>query len=155
MRNFWICLYHHTKFGSTVLLLSFQSPLLLIICFPFNPDNQEFTQWAFISCLSCYHIPRSIREIGFKTNMLNCFSRVRLCVTPQMAAHQAPLSLGFSRQKHWSGLPFPSPMHDSEKRKWSRSVDSDPPRTHEMQPTRFLCPWDFPGRSTGVGCQYM
>ena len=29
-----------------------------------------------------------------------------------MAAHQAPLSLGFSRQEHWSGLPFPSPMHE-------------------------------------------
>src|SRR5574337_1256442 len=31
-----------------------------------------------------------------------------------MAAQQAPLSLGFSRQEHWSGLPFPSPMHESE-----------------------------------------
>ena len=30
-------------------------------------------------------------------------------------AHQTPLSLGFSRQEHWSGLPFPSPMHESEK----------------------------------------
>ena len=28
-----------------------------------------------------------------------------------------PLSLGFSRQEQWSGLPFPSPMHESEKRK--------------------------------------
>ena len=28
-----------------------------------------------------------------------------------MAAHRVPLSLGFSRQEHWSGLPFPSPMH--------------------------------------------
>ena len=28
---------------------------------------------------------------------------------------QAPPSLGFSRQEHWSGLPFPSPMHESEK----------------------------------------
>ena len=35
------------------------------------------------------------------------FSRVRLCVTPQTAAHQAPQSLGFSRQEYWSGLPFP------------------------------------------------
>ena len=43
------------------------------------------------------------------------FSCVRLCVTPETAAHQAPLSLGFSRQEHWSGLPFPSPMHESEK----------------------------------------
>ena len=34
--------------------------------------------------------------------LLSRFSRVRLCVTPEMAAHQAPLSLKFSRQEHWS-----------------------------------------------------
>ena len=45
--------------------------------------------------------------------LLSHFSRVRLCATPQTAAHQAPPSLGFSRQEHWSGLPFPSPMHES------------------------------------------
>ena len=48
--------------------------------------------------------------------LLSRFSRVRLCVTPQTAAHQASPSLGFSRQEHWSGLPFPSPMHESEKK---------------------------------------
>ena len=47
--------------------------------------------------------------------LLSRFSRVHLCVTPQTAAHQAPLTLGFSRQEYWSGLPFPPPMHDSEK----------------------------------------
>ena len=47
--------------------------------------------------------------------LLSCFNCVRLCATPQAAAHQAPPSLGFSRQEHWSGLPFPSPMHESEK----------------------------------------
>ena len=36
-------------------------------------------------------------------------SRVRLFVTPWTIAHQAPPSLGFSRQEYWSGLPFPSP----------------------------------------------
>ena len=46
-------------------------------------------------------------------------------VRPQTAAHQAPLSLGFSRQEHRSGLPFPSTMHESEKWKWSRSVVSN------------------------------
>ena len=40
---------------------------------------------------------------------------------PMMAAHQDPLSLGFCRQEHWSGLPFPSPMHESKKWKWSHS----------------------------------
>ena len=34
---------------------------------------------------------------------------------PIDGSHQAPQSLGFSRQEHWSGLPFPSPMHESEK----------------------------------------
>ena len=69
-----------------------------------------------------------------------------------MAAHQAPPSLGFCRQEHWSGLPFPSPMQESEKWKWSHSVVSDPQQPHGLQPTRLLHPWDFPGKSTGVGC---
>ena len=47
--------------------------------------------------------------------LLSRFSRVRLCVTPETAAHQAPPSLGFPRKEHWSGLPFPSPMYESEK----------------------------------------
>ena len=84
--------------------------------------------------------------------LLSRFSRVRLCATPQMAAHQVPPSLGFSRQEHWSGLPFPSPMHESEKWKWSCSVVSDSSRSHGLQPTRLLRPWDFPGKSSGVGC---
>ena len=42
--------------------------------------------------------------------LLSRYSHVGLCATPQMAAHQAPPSLGFSRQEHWSGLPFPSPV---------------------------------------------
>ena len=46
--------------------------------------------------------------------LLSRFSRVRLCAIPWTAAHQASPSLGFSRQEHWSGLPFPSPMHESE-----------------------------------------
>ena len=79
-------------------------------------------------------------------------SRVRLLATSWTVAHQASPSMGFSRQEHWSGLPFPSPMHESEKWKWSRSVGSDPQQPHGLQPTRLLRPWDFPGKSTGVGC---
>ena len=47
--------------------------------------------------------------------LLSRFSHVQLYATPQTAAHWAPLSLGFSRQEPSSGLPFPSPMHESEK----------------------------------------
>ena len=71
-----------------------------------------------------------------------------------MAAHQAPPSLGFSRQEQWNGLPLPSPMPEREKWKWkwSRSVVSDSSRPHGLQPTRLFRPWDFPGKSAGVGC---
>ena len=47
--------------------------------------------------------------------LLSRFSHIQLCATPEMAAHQKPPSLGFFRQEHWSGLPFPSPMHEREK----------------------------------------
>ena len=77
-----------------------------------------------------------------------------------MVAHQAPPSLGFSRQEHWSGLPFPSPMHESEKGKWSHSVVSNSLRPHGLQPTLSdpigcSLPWDFQGKSTGVGCHFL
>ena len=41
--------------------------------------------------------------------MRSRFSHVQLFATLLIVAHQAPLSLGFSRQEYWSGLPFPSP----------------------------------------------
>jgi len=56
------------------------------------------------------------------TLLLSRFSRVQLCATPWTVAYQAPPSLGFSRQEHWRGLPFPSPMHESEK--WKVKVKS-------------------------------
>ena len=72
-----------------------------------------------------------VTQLGFTVDnsyipmLLSRFSHVWLRATPQTAAQEAPLSLGFSRQEHWSGLPFPSPMRESEKWKWSRSVVSD------------------------------
>ena len=57
--------------------------------------------------------------------LLSRFSRVR-SVRPHRRQHtRLPPSLGFSRQEHWSGLLFPSAMHESEKWKWSHSVMSN------------------------------
>ena len=46
---------------------------------------------------------------GFNVCMLSCFSRVQLFATPWTVALQAPLSMRFSKQEYWSGLPFPTP----------------------------------------------
>ena len=59
-------------------------------------------------------MPDSLRPHGqehWLLLLLSHFSRVRLCATPQTATHQALPSLGFSRQEHRSGLPFPSPKN--------------------------------------------
>ena len=44
-----------------------------------------------------------------ESEKVKSLSRVRLFATPWTVAHQAPSSVGFSRQAYWSGLPFPSP----------------------------------------------
>ena len=55
----------------------------------------------------------SVKKIcgGFKRFVVELLSYVRLFATPWTMAHQALLSIGFSRQEYWSGLPFPSPGH--------------------------------------------
>ena len=103
---------------------------------------------------------------------------------------QAPLSMEFSRQEYWSGLTFPSPMHESEEWKWRMErihSSGDPPNpgiepgspvlqadslwseslllscfsrvwlcaTPETAATRLPCPWDSPGKNTGVGCHFL
>ena len=51
-------------------------------------------------------VARKLRKNMYIVKLL---SRVRLFATLWTVAHQAPLSMGFSRQEYWNGLPFPSP----------------------------------------------
>ena len=87
--------------------------------------------------------------------LLSHFSRVRLSVTLWTMACQAPLSMGFSRQEYWSGLPFPSPVikyEVSEVKSLSHVRLSATPWTMASQ---ALCPWDSPGKNTAVGCHVL
>ena len=75
----------------------------------------SFTFHAFpVTWVEDFLAPSSLFLACVLLLLLSHFSNVQLCATPQTAAHQALPSLGFSRQKHWSGLPFPSPMRESE-----------------------------------------
>ena len=94
------------------------------------PDNKYISCCFFINALDWVkevssHLLVCWEFLARMGMLLSHFSRVWLYATPYTAARQAPPSLGFSRQEHWSGLPFPSPMHESEKWKWSCSVMSD------------------------------
>ena len=64
-------------------------------------DSNIATLLSYVNCL---------HKVSVLSFLPSRFSHVRLCATPWTAAYQASLSMGFSRQEHWSGLPFPSPV---------------------------------------------
>ena len=84
-----------------------------MVCF----ESRKLSAETLASALKWMWVLQSLERAYSQVSLLllSHVSRVRLCATPWTAAHQAPLSMGFSRQEHWSGLPFPSPTHESEK----------------------------------------
>ena len=71
-------------------------------------------------------------------------SHIRLFATPWTVAHQAPPSMGFSRQEYWSGLPFPSPYSINSNIQFSRSVVPNSLRPHGVQHARISSPSPTP-----------
>ena len=93
--------------------------------------------------------------------MLSCFSCVWLLGL--YVAHQAPLSMGFFRQEYWNGLPCPPPGDLPNPGVKCTSLTapalsggfftiSTIDLVVVCKPTRLFCPWDSPGKNTGVGC---
>ena len=106
---------------------------------------------------------------------MRLLSHVQPFGAPWTLTHQAPSSMGFSRQEYWSGLPFPSPgdlpnpgiklrspalQADASTSEplgkpcyyccyWVTSVVSDSVRPHRQKPTRLPRPWDSPARTLG------
>ena len=79
---------------------------------------KELPQENLDTLLLCHWVIKSFASgpgvlcllpVSMKLCVLSHFSHVRLSATPWTVAHQAPLSMGFSRQEDWSGLPCPSP----------------------------------------------
>ena len=97
----------------------FQARILKWVVISFSRKLSQPRDQTHASCIRRQILyiepPRQLGRLLLLLLLLSRFSRVRLCATPETAAHQAPPSLGFSGQQHWSGLPFPSPMHDIEK----------------------------------------
>ena len=97
-------------------LYVYQSKVILDLLF-----NLFILFYFFFNCSLCFTIathfsfivnlkPNNLLKfflLTLLTCLLSCFSHVRLFATPWTESLQAPLSMGFSRQGHWSGLPFP------------------------------------------------
>ena len=90
-----------------------QARILEWIVISLSRGSSRTRDWTHISCIGrqfLYH--QALREVIYMcvcVRVLSSFSHVRLFVTPWTEAHQAPLSVEFSRQEYGSGLPFSSP----------------------------------------------
>ena len=89
-------IFFYTLSASSVSLFSlaanyFSSDELCSSCCFYLPELRGLTKVVYVSALCCV------------------LSHVWLSVTPWTVAHQAPLSMGFSRQEYWSGVPYPTP----------------------------------------------
>ena len=94
--------------GLLLLLLSLFSHVQLCAIIEGSPPDSTVPrilqgrtlEWVAISFSNAWKWKVKVKSL----------SRVRLLVTPWTAAYQAPLSMGFSRQEYWSGVPLPSPV---------------------------------------------
>ena len=110
----------------------------------------------------CYSIDCIPQSYGCMTVKVKLLSHVQLFATPWTVAYQALPSMGFSRQEYWSGLPFRSPEDLPDPGTQPRSpawqadtLQSEPPGKSIENLYGLLCPWDFPGKNTGVGCYFL
>ena len=94
-------LHHHMNLmGLTITICSSNIPCTW--------SHLHFHRHSLSSGL-CHLLCQQSQSLSSHAYMLSCFSHVWLFATPWTVAHQAPLSMGFSRQEYWSGLPFPPP----------------------------------------------
>ena len=105
------------------------------------------------------HFLLQCMKVKVKGKSLSC---VRFLATPWTAAYQAPPSMGFSSQEYWSGVPLPFMAQILLIYKLWKAYLKVNVLVAQLCPTLCdpmdcslpgcSCPWDFPGKNTGVGC---
>ena len=117
----------------------------LLLLSPGDLPNPRIEPWS-----PALQADSLLTELQGKLLLLNHFSCVRLYVNPIDGSPSGSPVPGIlqARTLEWVAISF----SNTWKWKWNLSVVSDPQQPHGLQPSRLLHPWDFPGKSTGVGC---
>ena len=120
--------------------------------------SMGFSRQKYWSGLSCPPF-RDLPDILLLLLLLSRFSRVRLCATHRRQPTRLPVpGILQARTLEWVAISFSNAWKWKVKVKSLSGVWLYQPhgvrlyQPHGLQPTRFLHPWDFPGKSTGVGC---
>ena len=97
------------KYVLLLLLSRFNRVQLHIVCDPIDGSPPAYPVPGILQARTLEWVAISFSNAGKWKVKVKSLSRVRLFATPWAAAHQAPPSMGFSRQEYWSGVPLPSP----------------------------------------------
>ena len=97
--NFWVLLFSLTFIYLRFFHVIAFSYSLFIFTFVYYSIMWTYLNWSFLLSI----------HVNAYIDLVLVLSRVHLIATPQTVARQVPLSVRFSGQEHWSGLPFPSP----------------------------------------------
>ena len=103
------------------------------LCYPIDGSTRGSPVPGILQARTLEWVAISFSDAWKWKVKVKSLSHVRLSVTPWTAAHQAPLSMGFSRQEFWCGVPLPSLITDKE--------SSCLPRRHRFNPWVGQIPW--------------
>ena len=95
-------------YGAAAAAKSLQ--LCLTLCDPIDGSPPGFTFPGILQARTLEWVAISFSNAGKWKVKVKLLSPVQLLATPWTEAHQAPTSMGFSRQEYWSGVPLPSPQ---------------------------------------------
>ena len=109
--HFWVRVIHAAAAAAAKSLLS-----CLTLCDPIDGSPPGFPAPGILQARILEWVTISFSNLWKWKVKVKSLSHVRLLATPWTPAHQAPLSMGFSRQEYWSVLPWPSPESDSYER---------------------------------------
>ena len=106
--------YHFTSVKTTIIKTSAAAAKSLqscpTLCDPVDGSPPGSAVPGILQARTLEWVAISFSNTGKWKVKVNSLSRVQLLATPWTSAHQAPLSMGFSRQEYWSGVPLPSPF---------------------------------------------
>ena len=109
-KNIHFCFIDYAKASDCMLLLLLSRFSCVRLCNPIDGSPPGSTIPGILQARALEWVAISFSNAWKWKVKVKSLSRVRLLATPWIAAYQAPPSIGFSRQEHWSGVPLPSPL---------------------------------------------
>ena len=107
--NLYNNVYVGKKFFPSAVMLLLLRQLCRTLCNPIDSTPPGSTVPGILQARTLEWVAISFSNAWKWKVKVKSLSRVQLFLTPRTAAYQAPLSMGFSRQEYWSGVPLPSP----------------------------------------------